>query len=287
MLTIRPWPAAFMPGSTAWMPCTAPMRLRSSASRQALRLVFSKDADVTPPALLTSKPIGPFCLIAPCTVDWTASASVTSMMAMDDVFVAVWAARSFVLLRPASVTVHPAFTSVVAVANPMPLPPPVTSACLPLCANEAVSLARENSLDFTGRANRVVPGAIMDPQKFVPSHFQWAFADGIATVTLNRPERKNPLTFESYAELRDTFRALVYVKTVKAVVLRGAGGNFCSGGDVHEIIGPLVRMEMTGLMAFTRMTGDLVKAIRACPQPVIAAVNGVCAGAGAILAMAS
>jgi len=127
----------------------------------------------------------------------------------------------------------------------------------------------------------------MDPQKFVPSHFQWAFADGIATVTLNRPERKNPLTFESYAELRDMFRALVYAKTVKVVVLRGAGGNFCSGGDVHEIIGPLVKMDMTGLMEFTRMTGDLVKAIRACPQPVIAAVNGVCAGAGAILAMAS
>jgi len=127
----------------------------------------------------------------------------------------------------------------------------------------------------------------MDPQKFVPSHFQWAFADGIATVTLNRPERKNPLTFESYAELRDVFRALVYAKTVKVVVLRGAGGNFCSGGDVHEIIGPLVKMDMTGLMEFTRMTGDLVKAMRACPQPIVAAVNGVCAGAGAILAMAS
>jgi enoyl-CoA hydratase/carnithine racemase len=127
----------------------------------------------------------------------------------------------------------------------------------------------------------------MDPQKFVPSHFQWLFTDGIATVTLNRPERKNPLTFESYAELRDMFRALVAAKAVKVVVLRGAGGNFCSGGDVHEIIGPLVKMDMTGLMEFTRMTGDLVKAIRACPQPVIAAVNGVCAGAGAILAMAS
>jgi len=127
----------------------------------------------------------------------------------------------------------------------------------------------------------------MDPHSFAPRHFQWTFSDGIATVTLNRPERKNPLTFESYAELRDTFRALVGTKTVKAVVLRGAGGNFCSGGDVHEIIGPLVKMDMTGLMEFTRMTGDLVKAIRACPQPVIAAVNGVCAGAGAILAMES
>jgi enoyl-CoA hydratase/carnithine racemase len=127
----------------------------------------------------------------------------------------------------------------------------------------------------------------MDPRNFAPSHFQWAFADGAATVTLNRPERKNPLTFESYAELRDMFRALVYVEGVKVVILRGAGGNFCSGGDVHEIIGPLVKMDMTGLMAFTRMTGDLVKAMRACPQPIIAAVNGVCAGAGAILAMAS
>jgi enoyl-CoA hydratase/carnithine racemase len=127
----------------------------------------------------------------------------------------------------------------------------------------------------------------MDPQSFAPSHFQWAFADGIATVTLNRPERKNPLTFESYAELRDMFRALVYTKTVKVVVLRGAGGNFCSGGDVHEIIGPLVKMDMTALMAFTSMTGDLVKAMRGCPQPIVASVNGVCAGAGAILAMAS
>jgi enoyl-CoA hydratase/carnithine racemase len=127
----------------------------------------------------------------------------------------------------------------------------------------------------------------MDPQTFTPSHFQWSFADGIATVTLNRPERKNPLTFESYGELRDMFRALVYAKGVKVVVLRGAGGNFCSGGDVHEIIGPLVKMDMTELMAFTRMTGDLVKAMRACPQPIVASVNGVCAGAGAILAMAS
>jgi len=127
----------------------------------------------------------------------------------------------------------------------------------------------------------------MDPKSFAPTHFLWAFADGIATVTLNRPERKNPLTFESYAELRDTFRALVHVNIVKAVVVRGAGGDFCSGGDVHEIIGPLVKMDMTGLMAFTRMTGDLVKAMRGCPQPIIAAVDGVCAGAGAILAMAS
>jgi enoyl-CoA hydratase/carnithine racemase len=127
----------------------------------------------------------------------------------------------------------------------------------------------------------------MIPATFEPEHFLWAYADGIATITLNRPERKNPLTFESYAELRDTFRALVYQTGVKAVLIRGAGGNFCSGGDVHEIIGPLVEMEMTGLIAFTRMTGDLVKAMRGCPQPIIAAVQGVCAGAGAILAMAA
>jgi enoyl-CoA hydratase/carnithine racemase len=127
----------------------------------------------------------------------------------------------------------------------------------------------------------------MNPTDFAPKHFLWAFADGIATVTLNRPERKNPLTFESYAELRDTFRALVYEDAVKAVIVRGAGGNFSSGGDVHDIIGPLVRMDTTGLLKFTRMTGDLVKAMRACPQPVIASVNGICAGAGAIMAMAS
>jgi enoyl-CoA hydratase/carnithine racemase len=127
----------------------------------------------------------------------------------------------------------------------------------------------------------------MNPTDFAPAHFLWEFADGIATITLNRPERKNPLTFESYAELRDTFRALVYADTVKAVVVRGAGGNFSSGGDVHEIIGPLVRMDVTDLLKFTRMTGDLVKAMRHCPQPIIAAVSGVCAGAGAIMAMSS
>jgi len=127
----------------------------------------------------------------------------------------------------------------------------------------------------------------MDPATFAPQHFLWSFADGVATVALNRPERKNPLTFESYAELRDTFRALVYAKDVKAVVLTGADGNFSSGGDVREIIGPLTEMDMPALLDFTRMTGDLVKAIRACPQPVIAAVDGICVGAGAILAMAS
>jgi enoyl-CoA hydratase/carnithine racemase len=118
-------------------------------------------------------------------------------------------------------------------------------------------------------------------------HFQWDVTNQVATITLNRPDKKNPLTFESYAELRDLFRGLSYAEDVKTVVLTGAGGNFCSGGDVHEIIGPLTAMQMPELLAFTRMTGDLVKAIRACPQPIIAAVDGVCVGAGAILAMAS
>jgi enoyl-CoA hydratase/carnithine racemase len=127
----------------------------------------------------------------------------------------------------------------------------------------------------------------MDPITFTPANFLWAFEGGVATVTLNRPERKNPLTFSSYAELRDMFRALYQAPAVKAVIIRGAGGNFCSGGDVHEIIGPLVKMDMIGLMDFTRLTGDLIKAMRGCPQPIIAAVNGVCAGAGAIMAMAS
>ena len=122
---------------------------------------------------------------------------------------------------------------------------------------------------------------------YAPAHFLWDYSDGVATVTLNRPERKNPLTFESYAELRDMFRSLVDARDVKIVVVTGAGGNFCSGGDVHEIIAPLTRMDRDGLLGFTRMTGDLVRAMRACPQPIIAAVEGVCAGAGAILAMAS
>ncbi|HUH60286.1 MAG TPA: enoyl-CoA hydratase family protein [Candidimonas sp.] len=121
------------------------------------------------------------------------------------------------------------------------------------------------------------------------STFIWeASADGkVGTITLNRPERKNPLTFDSYAELRDLFRSLAYASDIKAVVITGAGGNFCSGGDVHEIIGPLTRMAMPELLDFTRMTGDLVKAMRACPQPVIAAVDGVCAGAGAMIALAA
>ena len=120
-----------------------------------------------------------------------------------------------------------------------------------------------------------------------PKHFQWRVEDRVGIVTLNRPERKNPLTFDSYAELRDFFANLKNEKNVRAIVMTGAGGNFCSGGDVHEIIGPLTKMKLPQLLEFTRMTGDLVKAMRHCPQPVIAAVEGVCAGAGAILAMAS
>ena len=122
-----------------------------------------------------------------------------------------------------------------------------------------------------------------------PAHFAWSTRHDarIGVITLNRPARKNPLTFEAYAELRDLFRALPYASDVRAIVLTGAEGNFCSGGDVYEIIEPLTRMQVPELLAFTRMTGDLVKAMRACPQPIIAAVDGVCAGAGAILAMAS
>jgi len=123
--------------------------------------------------------------------------------------------------------------------------------------------------------------------QYAAEHFRWSFEDGVATITLDRPERKNPLTFASYAELRDLFRALVYARDVRAVLLTGAGGNFCSGGDVHEIIAPLTAMAMPELLEFTRMTGDLVKAMRACPQPIVAAVDGVCAGAGAMLALAS
>ncbi len=132
---------------------------------------------------------------------------------------------------------------------------------------------------------------LMKAEDIKPKHFAWSVEGRVATIALNRPERKNPLTFDSYAELRDTFRRLVYVDEIKAVVITGEGGNFCSGGDVHEIIGPLVEMktkgEMDRLLAFTRMTGDMVKAIRDCPQTVIAAIDGICAGAGACIAMAS
>lgn len=119
------------------------------------------------------------------------------------------------------------------------------------------------------------------------THFVWEVQDRVATITLNRPDRKNPLTFDSYAELRDLFHQLKWADDVKAVVVVGAGGNFCSGGDVHEIIGPLVQLQAPELLMFTRMTGELVKTMRACPQPIVAAVDGVCAGAGAIVAMAS
>jgi len=118
-------------------------------------------------------------------------------------------------------------------------------------------------------------------------HFLYEAADRVAIITLNRPERKNPLTFDSYAELRDLFRAMADAADVKAIVLTGAGENFCSGGDVHEIIGPLTKLDKKGLLNFTRMTGDLVKAMRACPQPIVAAIDGTCAGAGALLALAS
>ena len=121
----------------------------------------------------------------------------------------------------------------------------------------------------------------------IPRHFLWDWRDGVAVIRLNRPERKNPLTFESYAELRDTFRALADATDVKAVVFASNGGNFCSGGDVHEIIGPLIGKPMAELLAFTRMTGDLVRAMIGCGKPIITSVEGVCVGAGAIIAMAS
>jgi len=124
-------------------------------------------------------------------------------------------------------------------------------------------------------------------REYQARHFLWSVDGAIGRIVLNRPERKNPLTFDSYAELRDLYRRLAGERDIRAVVVSGAGGNFCSGGDVHEIIGPLTRMDMRGLLDFTRMTGDLVKAMRACPQPIIAAVEGVCAGAGAIIAMAA
>lgn len=137
-----------------------------------------------------------------------------------------------------------------------------------------------------GEAHRL-PGSRAKLADYQATHFRYTVQDRVATILLDRPERKNPLSFDSYAELRDLFRALAYADDVKALVLGGTGGNFCSGGDVHEIIGPLTRLDMPGLLAFTRMTGDLVKAMRACPQPIVASVDGVCAGAGAILALSS
>jgi enoyl-CoA hydratase/carnithine racemase len=121
---------------------------------------------------------------------------------------------------------------------------------------------------------------------YAARHFAWSYNDGVGTVTLNRPERKNPLTFDSYAELRDLFHALKFANDVKVVVVTGAGGNFCSGGDVHEIIGPLTKMTMPEMLEFTRMTGDLVKTMRNCPQPIVGAIDGICAGAGAMMALA-
>jgi enoyl-CoA hydratase/carnithine racemase len=122
---------------------------------------------------------------------------------------------------------------------------------------------------------------------YKPKHFGYSVDGKVATITLNRPERKNPLTFESYQELGELFQEMVYATDIKAIVFTGAGGNFCSGGDVHEIIGPLVKMDMPELLQFTRMTGNLVKTMRACPQPIISAIDGVCTGAGAMIACAS
>ena len=127
----------------------------------------------------------------------------------------------------------------------------------------------------------------MQGSDYEPEHFRWDVADGVGRVTLNRPEKKNPLTFESYGELTDTFYGLEDFDDVDAVVITGAGGNFSSGGDVREIIGPLTEMEMPELLEFTRQTGELIKSIRACPQPVVSAIDGICMGAGAAIAMAS
>ncbi|HVZ46433.1 MAG TPA: enoyl-CoA hydratase family protein [Ramlibacter sp.] len=144
---------------------------------------------------------------------------------------------------------------------------------------------------MNSKDNRIDPGLVAGNTRpaagYEAKHFLWKVAAGVASITLDRPERKNPLTFESYAELRDLFLQLRYADDVHAVVVQGAGGNFCSGGDVHEIIGPLLKLKAPELLVFTRMTGDLVKAMRGCPQPIVAAVDGVCAGAGAIVAMAS
>ncbi len=138
----------------------------------------------------------------------------------------------------------------------------------------------------------ITPANPMHPQfeamaSYNAKHFSYAFDTGVVTLTLSRPERKNPLTFDSYHELRNLFSALNHATDVKAVVLMGEGGNFCSGGDVHEIIGPLTKMSMTEMLEFTRMTGDLIKQMRLCPQPIIAAIDGICAGAGAMMALAA
>jgi enoyl-CoA hydratase/carnithine racemase len=139
---------------------------------------------------------------------------------------------------------------------------------------------------LAGKSHQL-PGNRQSLQDYQARHFSYRMEGAVAVVSLNRAERKNPLTFDSYAELRDLFRNLAYASDVGAVVLTGEGGNFCSGGAVHEIIGPLTELDMPGLLAFTRMTGDVIKAMRACPQPVVAAIDGICAGAGALLALGS
>ena len=145
----------------------------------------------------------------------------------------------------------------------------------------AVAMAKAATTAET--AARFRPAGL-DFSNYKPKHFLWSVSGKVATITLNRPERKNPLTIESYGELRDLFRNLQYAEGIANIVITGAGGNFCSGGDVHEIIGPLVEMQrkddMAGLLAFTRMTGQLVKEMRACPQPIVSAIEGICAGAG-------
>src|SRR5471030_1300930 len=146
---------------------------------------------------------------------------------------------------------------------------------------------RKTDMRYLPGEAQQLPGNRASFADYQARHFLFEVADGVATLTLNRPERKNPLTFDSYAELRELFRALAYADDVKAIIIAGAGENFCSGGDVHDIIGPLTKLDMPGLLAFTRMTGDVVKAMRACPQPIIAAIDGICAGAGSMLALAS
>ena len=148
-------------------------------------------------------------------------------------------------------------------------------------------MSQTKSKNYLSGQAHTLPGHRQTFANYQGQHILFALQDGVATISLNRPERKNPLSFESYAELRDLFRNLSYADDVHAVVITGSGNNFCSGGDVHEIIGPLTTLDMPGLLAFTRMTGDVVKAMRACPQPIIAAIDGICAGAGALLALAS
>ncbi len=144
-----------------------------------------------------------------------------------------------------------------------------------------------STTEISGIDPQLMAGNQQPCADYQATNFLWQVRDRVGIITLNRPERKNPLTFASYAELRDLFLRLRYAPDVKAVVLHGAGDNFCSGGDVHEIIGPLIGLKVPELLMFTRMTGDLVKAMRHCPQPIVASIDGVCAGAGAIMAMAS